>query len=145
MVRAFPILMVEDDLVDVRSMQRAFAAQKLTHELFVVGDGEQALSFLTHSGRFTDPSRAPRPSLILLDLNLPVMGGIEFLRVVKRDERLRSIPVVIFSSSNQESDIAATYDLGVAGYIMKPSDPRKMNDVLKILDSYWSKCELPHG
>jgi CheY-like chemotaxis protein len=137
--------MVEDDLVDVRSMQRAFAAQKLTHELFVVGDGEQALSFLTRSGRFAEPSRAPRPSLILLDLNLPVMGGIELLRAVKSDESLRSIPIVIFSSSNQESDVAATYDLSVAGYIMKPSDPRKINDVLKVLESYWSRCELPPG
>jgi CheY-like chemotaxis protein len=145
MDRALPILMVEDDVVDVRNMQRAFAAQGLPHSLFVVTDGEQALSFLNHTGRFEDPSRAPRPALILLDLNLPVMGGIEFLRVLKCDPRLRSIPVIVLSSSNQDSDVAVAYDLSVAGYFTKPPHPRKLTDTIAIIESYWSQCELPQG
>src|SRR5262245_10841866 len=131
MDRPLSILMVEDDIVDVKMMKRAFAIHKLPHPLFVVSDGEQALAFLKNTGPYTDPVRAPRPELILLDLNLPVMGGIEFLRVIKSDAELRKIPVVVFTSSNQESDVAASYDLSVAGYIMKPSDFSELTDRVK--------------
>ena len=143
MDRTIPILMIEDDMVDVLSIRRAFAAHHFTHPLFVVSDGKQALSFLNNEGAYMDPSRAPRPGIILLDLNLPVMGGIEFLRVVKGDPKLRNIPVIVFTSSNQESDVEATYALSVAGYIMKQPDFGNFRDTVKIIESYWKRCELP--
>ena len=145
MNKAIPILMVEDDVVDVKIMKRAFATNKLAHPLFVVSDGEQALFFLKNIGPYADASRAPRPGLIILDLNLPVMGGLEFLRTVKRDERLRRIPVVVLTSSNQEADVSASYDLSVAGYMMKRPDFSEFAAAVKVMESYWARCELPEG
>lgn len=143
MTKPLKILLVEDDTVDVMNVRRAFKKQKITNPLYVVTNGAEALDFLRHCGKFADPARAPRPGVILLDLNLPVMNGIEFLREVKHDPQLRLIPVVVLTTSGEERDRIESYQLGVAGYIVKPVDFEKFVNAVTTIDLYWELCELP--
>ncbi|RMG40146.1 MAG: response regulator [Planctomycetota bacterium] len=137
------ILLVEDDKVDVMNVQRAFRQRRLRNALYVVGNGAEALDFLHHRGRFADPKTSPRPGIILLDLNMPVMNGIEFLHAVKSDEQLRLIPVIVLTTSADEHDRVESYGLGVAGYIVKPMEFPKFVEALATIDMYWELCELP--
>ena len=130
-----PILLVEDDDVDVMTMRRALKDLHVTNPLYVAGDGEAGLSVLR------DPAK-PRPCVILLDLNMPRMNGIEFLRVVKADQHLRSIPVIVLTTSREESDRVETFSLSVAGYMIKPADYRQFVDVVRTIDLYWTLSEL---
>ncbi len=129
------ILLVEDDLVDVKTVQRAFKENKMKNPLSIVGNGEEALEYLRNNDN-------PRPGLILLDLNMPVMNGIEFLKVAKADDGLRSIPVIVLTTSQDESDRVYSYNLSVAGYITKPVEFEKFVEAVKIIDLYWSLCEM---
>lgn len=142
MNKQVPILLVEDDLIDVKTVQRAFEESRVINPLHVARDGEQALQFLRREGPYDDPAEAPRPGLILLDLNMPVMNGIEFLQVVKSDDALKNIPVVVLTTSKDESDLIETYNFSVAGYIIKPVDFTQFLDVVKAIDLYWSLNEL---
>ena len=143
MPKSLPFLLAEDDLVDVKTVKRAFNQYNLANPLYVVANGAEALAFLRRQGAYAEPADAPRPGLILLDLNMPVMSGLEFLQAVKNDDDLRSIPVIVLTSSKEESDLIASYELSVAGYIVKPVDFKKFLDVVRALDAYWSLCELP--
>lgn len=131
-----PILLVEDDEVDVLTVQRALRDLKVANPLKVAGNGEEALEVLR------DPAQ-PRPAIILLDLNMPRMGGLEFLRNARADGSARGVPVVVLTTSRQDKDIFAGFDLNVAGYMVKPVDYRKFVDVMKAIDLYWSLSELP--
>ncbi|MEM1205656.1 MAG: response regulator [Acidobacteriota bacterium] len=131
-----PLLLVEDDEVDVLTVKRALRDLGISNSLLVAGNGEDALSLLR------DPA-TPRPSLILLDLNMPRMNGIEFLREGRRDATLRGIPVVVLTTSNQDQDIFEGFDLNVAGYMLKPVDYKKFVEVMRAIDSYWTLSELP--
>jgi CheY-like chemotaxis protein len=131
-----PILLVEDDQVDAMTVRRAMMDIKVTNPLDVVENGEQALAYLRDPGNRL-------PGLILLDLNMPRMGGIEFLKIVKRDVILRRVPVVILTTSSEERDRIDAYDLGVAGYIVKPVDYLKFVEAVRTIDLYWTLCELP--
>jgi CheY-like chemotaxis protein len=142
MHREIPILLVEDDLVDVKTVQRAFRQSKITNPLYVTGNGEEALAFLRHEGPYADPAAAPRPGLILLDLNMPILNGIEFLQVAKADEDIRCIPVIVLTTSKDENDLLNTYNLSVAGYILKPVDFLQFLEVVKAIDLYWSLSEM---
>jgi CheY-like chemotaxis protein len=142
MRREIPILLVEDDMVDVKTVQRAFKQSKITNPLYVTQNGEEALAFLRREEPYTDPDDAPRPGLILLDLNMPVLNGIEFLQIIKLDESLRRIPVIVLTTSRDESDLVRTYNLSVAGYILKPVDFPQFLDVVKTIDLYWSLSEM---
>lgn len=131
-----PILLVEDDEVDAMLVARALREIKVTNPLHISTDGEKALAHL----------RSPaqnRPCLILLDLNMPIMNGIEFLREAKADASLRRIPVVVLTSSSEARDRAATFDLGVAGYMVKPVDYHQFVQVVDSINRYWSASELP--
>jgi CheY-like chemotaxis protein len=133
-----PILLVEDDQVDAMTVKRALKDVRVTNRLDITGDGEEALAFL----------RAPEnesPCIILLDLNMPRMNGIEFLSVVKQDETLRRIPVVVLTSSREEQDKVDSFDLGVAGYMVKPVDYQQFVEVMRTIDLYWTLSELPPG
>jgi CheY-like chemotaxis protein len=132
-----PILLVEDDWVDAMTIKRALKEIKVTNRLNIAGDGEQALSFLR------DPENET-PCIILLDLNMPRMNGIEFLRVAKQDETLRKIPVVVLTTSRDEQDKVDSFELGVAGYMVKPVDYQQFVEVVKTIDLYWTLSELPH-
>lgn len=132
------ILLVEDDKVDVKTVIRAFKENHIANGLDVVYNGEEALEYL----RSCDSISKRLPGLILLDLNMPVMNGVEFLEVVKKDEKFKSIPVVVLTTSQEENDRMESYNLGVAGYIIKPVEFEKFVEVVKIINLYWSLCEL---
>ena len=137
------ILMVEDDPIDVEGVKRAFAQHNVVNPLNVVGDGVEALEYLRNEGAYTDPATTPRPSLIMMDVKMPRMGGVECLRELKQDPLLRHIPVVMFTSSRDEADIAASYESGAASYIVKPVTFEKLVSAIATFDLYWTLSELP--
>ena len=145
MDRDIPILLVEDDLLDQRAVERAFEENKLRNPLHVVTTGEAALDYLGRSGRYEDPGAAPRPGLILLDLNLPAMSGLELLQAYRGDPDLAAIPAVVLTTSAEQRDLVESYRLGVAGYIQKPVDFHQFVDVVRRFDLYWSLCRLPRA
>jgi len=131
-----PILLVEDDAIDRMTVERALKEIRVTNTLEMVGNGEEALEFLR------DPARE-QPGIILLDLNMPKMNGIEFLKFVKADESLRRIPVVVLTTSKDEQDRVDSFNLGVAGYMVKPVDYMQFVEVVKAIDLYWTLSEMP--
>ncbi len=135
------ILLVEDNPGDVRLTQEALNTVKFSNKIHVVWNGEEAMAFLRREGEFAD---APRPDLILLDLNLPRKDGRDVLADIKADEDLRRIPVVILTTSSAEEDILKTYDLYANCYVTKPVDLEQFIKVLKAIDEFWlSIVKLP--
>ncbi|MBC8264008.1 MAG: response regulator [Anaerolineales bacterium] len=128
------ILLVEDNPGDVRLTQEALKEGKMLNNLHVVGDGVEALAFLRREGKYAN---APRPDVILLDLNLPKKDGREVLAEVKADEDLRRIPVVVLTVSKAEEDILKTYDLHANCYITKPLDLDQFIKVVKAIEDFW--------
>ncbi|OHB80279.1 MAG: two-component system response regulator [Planctomycetes bacterium RBG_16_55_9] len=131
-----PVLLVEDDCVDVMTVQRAFKELKVPNPLVSTGDGEEALHYLRNDA-------ATKPCVILLDLNMPRMSGMEFMRIAKADESLRTIPIIVFTTSNTEQDITASFELGAAGYMVKSVDYNKFIETIQTIDSYWTLSKLP--
>lgn len=131
-----PILLVEDDLVDAMTIRRALKELKVMNPLDVAGNGEEALAHL----RNTEISL---PCIILLDLNMPRMGGLEFLEIIKQDVVLRRIPVIVLTSSREEQDRIRSFEQSVAGYMVKPVDYEQFVDVVKTIDLYWTLSEMP--
>jgi len=131
-----PILLVEDDQVDVMTVKRALKEIHITNPVVNLENGEEALKYLR------DPDSA-KPCIILLDLNMPIMNGIEFLQVAKRDAQLKRIPVVVLTTSEEQQDKINSFDLGVAGYMAKPVDYRQFVEVMRTIDAYWTISELP--
>jgi CheY-like chemotaxis protein len=131
-----PILLAEDDSVDAMTVKRAFSELKVTNELVRVVNGEEAIEYLKiHTDK--------KPCVILLDLNMPKMNGIEFLKVAKADNELRQIPVVVLTTSKEDRDKVEAFKFSVAGYIVKPVDYKKFVEAIKILNLYWTLSELP--
>ena len=135
--RTLNILLVEDDQIDVMNVQRAFQKSHILNPLHLAGNGEEALEKL----RAGDIPL--HQLLILLDLNMPKMNGIEFLREVRADDTLRRIPVVVLTTSDDERDRIDAYDLNVAGYILKPVTFLSFVEAMKTLNKYWTLVELP--
>jgi len=131
------ILSAEDDLDDCLLVEAAFRESGQKGNLHFVQDGTALLQYLRREGDYATPDVSPRPDLILLDLNMPGMDGRESLAEIKADPDLRSIPVVVLTTSNVEEDILHTYDLGCAGYITKPVSFNGMLDMMKGLNQYW--------
>jgi len=136
------VLLVEGDEGDVLMTREAFEYYKIRNTLHVVTDGEQALQFVRQAGEFTD---APRPGLIMLDLNLPRRDGLEVLAELKADPELRVIPVVILTTSQAEEDIVRSYSLHANAYVTKPVDFERFIDVIRQIDSFFiTVVKLPH-
>ncbi len=131
------ILSAEDDNDDRLLVQEAFEESGLKNRLYFVQDGISLMQYLRKQGSYAKPANAPRPDLILLDLNLPRKDGRESLAEIKADPTLRSIPVVVLTTSNTEEDVFHTYELGCAGFISKPTNFEGMLNVVKILFHYW--------
>ena len=131
------ILLVEDNLQDIEITRRAFAKGRVRNDLMVVRDGEEALGYLYHRGKFQDPSTSPRPGMILLDLNLPKVGGLEVLQRIKNDDHLKTIPVIVLTVSQREQDVVQSYNLGVNTYIQKPVEFEKFMGVVNAVHEYW--------
>ena len=130
------ILLVEDNPNDETLALHAFKRQKIANKVYVVRDGAEALEYIFCAGAYAH-RRIENPKLILLDLKLPLVDGIEVLRQIRSDPRTRSIPVVALTSSSEERDMAETYNLGVNSYIVKPVDFEQFNEVIKNLGYYW--------
>ena len=131
-----PILLIEDDQADAMTVKRALKEIKVTNRLDIANDGEEALTFLKNPEN-------EKPGIILLDLNMPRMNGIEFLKIAKKDEGLKKIPVVVLTTSKEDQDKIDSFNLGVAGYMIKPVDYHKFVEVVKTIDLYWTLSELP--
>ena len=136
MTQSFSILLVEDDVVDVMSVRRALRELNSNSILAVVGNGEEALARLREEAH-------PLPGIILLDLNMPRMNGIDFLKVLKADERLRRIPVVVLTTSKEERDRMESFNLSVAGYMIKPVEYSGFVEVVRNIQRYWTQSEMP--
>lgn len=134
MKNSSPVLLVEDDAVDVMTVRRALRELNVTNPLHVMHNGEEALAFLRVPGRLM-------PGLILLDLNMPRMNGIEFLEAVKHDPVLCRIPVVVLTTSQEEQDRVNSFRCSAAGYMLKPVDYRQFVEVIQTIEHYWSLSE----
>jgi CheY-like chemotaxis protein len=131
------ILMADDDLEDCLLTREALAEAGLENEIRFVHDGQELLDYLRRHGEFEDPMKSPRPGLILLDLNMPRMSGREALGVIKADPVLKLIPIVVLTTSANEADIAASYELGANSYITKPVGFQGLVNVVQALNQYW--------
>ena len=141
---AITILIADDDEEDRLLTQEALAESRLANDLRFVEDGEELLDYLYHRGRFAGEGESPRPGLILLDLNMPRMDGREALREIKSDPALRSIPVVVLTTSKAEEDIYRTYELGANSFIVKPVTFAGLAEVMRDFSRYWFEIvELP--
>lgn len=135
--RALNILLVEDDEVDVMTVKRAFVKAKITNPVFVAQNGVEALELLRSQ------SVPPERRVVLLDLNMPKMNGIEFLREVRKDPTLAAITVIVLTTSNEDRDRVEAYELNVAGYLLKPVTFHDFADVMATLNKYWTLMEMP--
>ena len=133
-----PVLLVEDDSVDAMTVKRAFKDLRVMNPLTHRINGEEALEYLRDKS-------SEEPCVILLDLNMPKMNGIEFLKVVKADDVLKRIPVIVLTTSKEECDIMDSFKLSVAGYIVKPVNYTKFVETIRTIDLYWTLSELPDG
>lgn len=142
-MKPITILLADDDADDRMLAREALAESRLANDLRIVEDGEQLLDYLYRRGKY-EGADAPRPGLILLDLNMPRKDGREALKEIKADAGLRSIPVVVLTTSKAEEDIYRTYDLGVNSFITKPVTFEGLVQVMKVLGRYWFEIvELP--
>ncbi len=133
------ILLVDDDVVDVMNVERAFKQNKIPNPLYVAENGLQALAMLRGQSDVTVPRN---DRLILLDLNMPRMSGIEFLRELRADPVLKPIPVIVLTTSNEDTDKVEAYQFNVAGYILKPVTFAKFSEAIAALNQYWTLSEL---
>jgi CheY-like chemotaxis protein len=138
------ILLVEDDPAHAEITIRNFRKNQFPNRIFHLSDGRQALDFLYRLGDFSDPESSPRPHLILLDLRLPKIDGLEVLRDIKSNKSLHCIPVIILSTSEAEIDIAKAYDLNVNSYLVKPIDFEKFSNLLEVFGFYWVEWNKYH-
>lgn len=130
------ILLVEDDKIDAMTVKRAMKDLKIANSLVHVYNGIEALDYLKNQSN-------ERPCIILLDLNMPKMNGIELLKVLKNDTSLKKLPVVVLTTSNAEKDKTESFNLSVAGYMLKPVDYKQFVDVIKDINLYWTISEIP--
>jgi CheY-like chemotaxis protein len=135
------LLLIDDDEVDVMTVKRAFKKNNITNPLYVAVNGVEALAMLR--GKEMPKLLPGQRRLILLDLNMPKMGGIEFLRELRADPELRSLPVIVLTTSNEDKDKVEAYNLNVAGYIIKPVTFNKFVEAMGTLNKYWMLSEMP--
>ena len=131
------ILVVEDNSTDVMLIRRAFDKAKFANPIQVVGDGDAAVEYLSGEGGYADREKFPLPILVLLDLKLPRRSGLEVLEWLRAQEKLKRMPVVILTSSQQDRDVNAAYDIGVNSYLVKPVEFDGLLQMLKTVNLYW--------
>lgn len=131
------ILLIEDDPAHAEIVRRNFEGFRIANRLFHVSDGKAAVDYLEHTGPYADPAASPRPELILLDLRLPKVDGLEVLRSLKGSDTLREIPVVVLTTSANDRDISRAYDLGANSYLVKPVGFKEFCEMMNTLGYYW--------
>lgn len=143
-LNSIEILVADDDAEDRMLIRDALYESRLKNGLQFVEDGEELLDYLHNKGKFTDKEKFPRPGIILLDLNMPKKDGREALKEIKQDPKLRTIPIVVLTTSKAEEDILKTYNLGVSSFITKPVTFEGLVQVMRTLNKYWFEIvELP--
>jgi CheY-like chemotaxis protein len=140
-----PVLLVDDNADDVLLMQRAFGATAITAPLIVVSDGAAAIEYLSGTGAYMDRAAHPLPALMLLDLKMPRVSGFAVLEWLRQQPALKRLPVVVLTSSSQETDINRAYDLGANSYIVKPSGLTQIAKVAQEIEAYWLKWNQRPG
>ncbi len=135
--RPITILIADDDPEDRMLAAEALKESRLANDIRFVEDGEELIDYLLFRGRFTNPDDAPRPGVILLDLNMPRKDGREALREIKENQELRRIPIIVLTTSKAEIDIYRSYDLGVNSFIVKPVTFDSLVEVMQVLGKYW--------
>jgi two-component system, response regulator len=142
--KSLTVLVADDDDDDRDFISKAWARSRVANDLRFAEDGEELTEYLNHMGRYSDPASAPRPAIILLDLNMPKKDGREALREIKANPELRQIPVIVLTTSKADEDICRSYDLGANSYITKPVTFAALVEVLRVLGKYWIEIvDLP--
>ena len=131
-----PILLIEDDIIDAMTVKRALKELKVSNPVIRVENGEKAIAYLKDKNNV-------RPTIILLDLNMPKMNGLEFLKIVKADPRFNFIPVIVLTTSGDEKDKIETFKHSIAGYMIKPVDYNQFVETIRTIERYWTLSELP--
>ena len=139
----FPILLVEDNKHDVLFVKRAWKKNNIRNPLMHVPHGQACLDYLNSEGDYSDAETAPRPGLILMDIRMPVMDGIECLKTLKKDARFKTIPIVMLTTSIEDEDRVRSYELGCNTFIQKPVDFEKFSEAMRAIQIYWTLSELP--
>lgn len=139
------VLLAEDDEHDIVATKRAWNKHNIANTLHVVNDGEECLDYLHQRGKYTEPGSAPRPGILLLDIKMPKMDGLTVLEHVRKDEKLRHLPVIILTTSKAEEDRLRGYNLGVNAYIVKPVGFENFSDAVRAINIFWQLVELPGG
>ena len=143
MSKPFVVLMAEDNEHDIVATKRSWVKNKIRNPLYVVNDGEECLDYLYRRGKYADKKDAPRPGLLLLDINMPRLDGISVLKTIRADENLKLLPVVILTTSQNEAEKIESYSLGVNAYVKKPMGFDGFNDAISKIHFFWELVELP--
>jgi len=141
--KPFVVLMAEDDEHDVVATRRAWKKHNIANPLYVVNDGEECLDFLHRRGKYSDPVKAPRPGIILLDIKMPKMDGLAVLRHIREDDGLRRLPVVMLTTSKREEDQLKSYDFGANAFVVKPVGFTNFSEAVRTINLFWELVELP--
>jgi CheY-like chemotaxis protein len=141
--KRFVVLLAEDDEHDIAAIKRAWAKHHVANPLYIVNDGEACLDFLYRRGQYSDPKIAPRPGILLLDIQMPKLDGLSVLKQVRDDPQLRLLPVVILTTSKAEEDRLKSYDLGANAYIVKPVGFENFSRAVRTINLFWQLVELP--
>lgn len=141
----FVVLMAEDNEHDIVATKRAWKKHYIANPLYIVNDGEECLDFLRKKGKYAKPGAAPRPGILLLDINMPKMDGLSVLKEIRKDGDLRRLPVIILTTSKAEEDRIRGYDLGVNAYVVKPVGFENFSEAVRTISLFWQLVELPDG
>lgn len=139
----FVVLMAEDNKHDIIATKRAWKENNISNPLKIVSDGEECMDYLYKRGKYEEEDSAPRPGILLLDIKMPKMDGLEVLKLIRESEELHRLPVIILTTSKNEEDRMKSYDLGVNAYIMKPVGFEGLTQAIKTINLFWEMVELP--
>ncbi|HXE95144.1 MAG TPA: response regulator [Dongiaceae bacterium] len=143
--RDFVVLMAEDDEHDVMATKRAWKSNKMANPLYIVNDGEECLDYLHRRGTYSDPASSPSPGILLLDINMPRMDGLETLKAIRDSQEFSSLPVIMLTTSRAEEDRLRSYALGANAYIVKPVGFDNFSEAIRTINLFWKLVELPGG
>jgi two-component system response regulator len=143
MTNLLPILLAEDSKHDVMAVKRAWKQHAIPNELFVVRDGEECLDYLHKRGKYTPPEEAPFPGVLLLDINMPKVNGLDVLRHIRNDPDLKRLPVVVLTTSKRDEDLLESYDLNVNAYVAKPLHFDEFSAAINTIYQFWKIVEQP--
>jgi CheY-like chemotaxis protein len=143
--KPFVVLMAEDDEHDIVAIRRAWQKHRIANPLHIVKDGEECLDYLSRRGKYTAPGTAPSPGILLLDIKMPKMDGLTVLGHIRKDEKLKHLPVIILTTSKAEEDRLKSYDLGANAFIEKPVGFDNLSEAVRTICLFWELVALPEG